>query len=169
MVRDGQGPRVIGLSLMLMLGLGGCAIHPYPHAAGVQAHVSPATVQAHPKSTRGARVRWGGLILSDHVGATRSTLTILAYPLDSAGRPRTGGLSEGRFQAVAPTYLDPIVFAPGHVLTIVGTVSGTRTGLIGQARYLYPRIHILKTHFWPQYRARRRSPWRFGLGIGIRL
>ena len=77
-------------------------------------------------------------------------------------------MPEGRFQAVAPGYLDPVLFARGRQVTVVGTVIGTRAGLIGEARYVYPRVQILATHLWRLYRPGRRH-WHFGFGIGIGL
>ncbi|MHB8254291.1 MAG: Slp family lipoprotein [Acidiferrobacter sp.] len=154
---------------LLILSLAGCANHPRPKAPHIDAKLSPRDVLAHPRATRGARVRWGGMVIGDNVGPVRSTLTILAYPLDEDGRPFLGRTDWGRFQAVAPGYLDPVLFAQGRLITVVGTVVGTRTGLVGQAHYLYPRVRILATHLWQFYRRRPRSHWRFGFGFGIGL
>ncbi len=157
------------LAAVVALGLAGCAVRPRPAAVHIDRHVDLGTVLAHPRRTRGARVRWGGLVVRDSVGPVHSTLTILAYPLGSNGRPRLRDLPEGRFQAVAPGYLDPMLFARGQLVTVVGTVIGTRVGRIGEARYVYPRVQILATHIWRLYYPPRRGHWHFGLGIGIGL
>ncbi|RCN58564.1 hypothetical protein C4900_01875 [Acidiferrobacter thiooxydans] len=156
------------LAACLVAGLAGCALRPRPEATHVDRRMDLQAVLAHPRRTRGARVRWGGMIVRDYVGPVHSTLTILAYPLNGRGRPRLSRMPEGRFQAVAPGYLDPILFARGQLVTVVGTVIGTKPGLIGQAHYIYPRVQILATHVWRLYRPRRRR-WRFGFGIGIGL
>ncbi len=153
---------------LLALSLAGCAVHPRPAATHIDRHMDLRAVLAHPQRTRGARVRWGGVVIRDNVGPVHSTLTVLAYPLRANGRPRLGAMPEGRFQAVAPGYLDPMLFARGRLVTVVGTVIGTRPGLIGQAHYLYPRIQLLASHVWHAYRPRRRR-WNFGFGIGIGL
>lgn len=152
---------------VLGLMLAGCAIHPRPRALQVDKRLRPQDVLAHPRANQGARVRWGGMVINDNVGPVRSTLTILAYPLSRRGRPLLQHSSLGRFQAVAAGYLDPAVFAQGRLITVVGSVVGTRTGLIGQAHYVYPRVHILKTHIWRFYRRSPRSHWAFGFGIGL--
>ncbi len=149
-------------------GLVGCALQPRPAATHIDRHMDLQAVLAHPRRTRGARVRWGGLIVQDTVGPAHSTLTVLAYPLNGQGRPRLSGIPQGRFQAVAPGYLDPILFARGRLVTVVGTVIGTKPGLIGQARYIYPRVQVLATHVWRLYRPRRHV-WHFGFGVGIGL
>ncbi len=153
---------------LLTLGLAGCATHPRPEAAHIDRHMGLRAVLAHPLRTRGARVRWGGVVVQDNVGPQHSTLTVLAYPLGASGRPRLRATPKGRFQAVAPGYLDPMLFARGRLVTIVGTVIGTRPGLIGEAHYVYPRVQLLSSHVWHAYRPRRRH-WNFGFGIGIGL
>ena len=157
------------LAVLVTLGLAGCASPPFPQALNINTKLSPQDVLAHPRATRGARVRWGGMVIAYNVGPVRSTLTILAYPLNNHGRPLLQRRPWGRFQAVASGYLDPILFAQGRLITVVGIVSGTRTGLVGQAQYVYPRLRILASHLWQLYRRRPRSHWNFGLGIGIRL
>lgn len=152
----------------MVVGLAGCALRPRPAATHIDRRMDLQAVLAHPRRTRGARVRWGGIIVQDTVGPAHSTLTVLAYPLNGQGRPRLRRIPEGRFQAVAPGYLDPILFARGRLVTVVGTVIGTKPGLIGQARYIYPRVQVLATHVWRLYRPRRRR-WRFGFGIGVGL
>lgn len=151
----------------LLLALGGCAVHPRPYAVHVDQRLRPADVVAHPKRTRGVHVRWGGMVIADHVGPVRSTLTVLAYPLTGRGRPLLRRTPWGRFQAVAPGYLDPVLFAQGRLVTVVGMTAGTRVGRVGGARYVYPRVHVLATHVWRLYRPRPRSHWNFGFGIGI--
>ncbi|HUW99021.1 MAG TPA: Slp family lipoprotein [Acidiferrobacter sp.] len=154
------------LAALIVLCFSGCASYPRPHAAHIERGLTPQAVLAHPRATHGARVRWGGIIMSDHHGPAHSTLIILAYPLNGDGRPQLRRAPLRRFQAVTPGYLDPILFAQGRLITVVGTVTGVRAGLIGQARYLYPRLQILKTQLWPQ-REPHRLHWTFGLGIGI--
>jgi len=155
------------LTALVALCLSGCASHPRPQALYIDTRLSPQDVLAHPRATLGVRVRWGGMVIGDTVGPVHSTLIILAYPLNDHGRPRLRQTPLGRFQATAPGYLDPILFARGRLITVVGTVAGTQTGFVGQARYLYPRLRILKTHLWPLYREQSRPHWSFGLGIGI--
>lgn len=153
----------------VVLNLTGCAWSPRPRAPHVDTHLRPQDVLAHPRKTRGARVRWGGIVIADAVGPVHSTLTFLAYPLSARGRPLLRRMPWGRVQAVAPGYLDPVLFAQGRLVTVVGTVSGVRPGQVGQARYLYPRLHILGSHIWHLYHRRRGPHWNFGLGIGVGL
>ncbi|MDA8390982.1 MAG: Slp/YeaY family lipoprotein [Gammaproteobacteria bacterium] len=159
--------------VVLGAALAGCAGEPLPQAARVDTAVTTQTVLTNPAAARGARVRWGGLVVRDTVGAAGSTLTILAYPLAPNGRPRLAEPPFGRFRAAARGYLDPMIYARGRLISVVGIVTGTTTGLIGQARYTYPEIRLVAAHLWRRYPggyARpyyRRPRWNFGLGIGF--
>lgn len=161
------------VALMAALAAGGCAATPRPRAANIDATLTPATVAAHPHATRGARVRWGGIIIRDHVGPRHSVLTVLAYPLAANGRPRQRRMPWGRFKVIASGYLDPILYGRGRSISVVGVVRGVTPGLIGEARYLYPDITLLSSHLWPVYDYRPRAPyprgprWSFGLGFGL--
>ena len=167
MPRFAHNRRSATFIVVLVLTLTGCAVHPRPRARRVETRLTPQDVLAHPRASQGARVRWGGMVIDDNVGPVHSTLTILAYPLNRRGRPRLQRASWGRFQALAPGYLDPAVFAQGRLVTVVGLVAGTKTGLIGQAPYVYPQVRILETHIWRFYRRSPRSHWAFGFGIGL--
>lgn len=156
-------------AILATLSLSACAEHPIPRAQRVDTKLTSADVLAHPRATHGARVRWGGMIISDRVGTIHSTLTILGYPLNGRGHPSLRRMPIGRFQAVAPGYLDPVLFAQGRLVTIVGTVGDIHVGHVGLASYPYPRLQIIATHVWRYRRLRRRSHWNFGLGIGVGL
>ncbi|MDA8360467.1 MAG: Slp family lipoprotein [Gammaproteobacteria bacterium] len=157
----------------LGVALGGCATQPLPRALHVNPAVTVQTVLAHPAATAGMRVRWGGTVVRDAAGATQSTLTILAYPLAPDGRPRLSRPPYGRFRAVIRGYLDPVICGRGRLISVVGIITGTTTGLIGQARYTYPEMRVLRTHLWQRHPSAFRRPytprtrWHFGLGIGF--
>jgi outer membrane lipoprotein len=53
-------------------------------------------------------------------------------------------------------------------VTVVGTVSETRDGKIGEARYVYPVLTATRVHLWPKESAQSSEPRvHFGIGIGI--
>ncbi|MHB1566581.1 MAG: Slp family lipoprotein [Acidiferrobacter sp.] len=155
------------------LALGGCAVTPRPRAVNINVHLTSPMVVAHPRATRGARVRWGGVIVHDRVGPQHSVLTVLAYPLSRRGRPHLRRMPWGRFKAIAPGYLDPMLYGRGQSVSIVGVVHGVTPGVIGKAHYIYPEIQLLSAHLWPLYGYRRRDlyprgpRWTFGLGFGF--
>ncbi len=167
-----MSPRALALAI-LGTALCGCAAQPRPPAPRIDTAVTVRAVLADPRATADARVRWGGVIVHDTVGKTRSTLTVLAFPLAEDGRPRLGKLPYGRFLAISPGYLDPMLYGRGRLVSIVGVVTGTEKGMIGQAPYIYPTIRLLAAHLWrarprpypgPYY---PRPQWNFGLGIGF--
>ena len=159
-----------GAALALGALLAGCAVQPSPEAAGVNAGITVETARAHPQTATGTRVRWGGVILHDAVSAHGSTLTVLAYPLAADGRPRLGQTPYGRFLARSDHFLDPDLYIRGRRISLVGMISGTTTGRIGQARYLYPVLQVQAIRLWRP--ALRPQPslahprWHFSLGFG---
>lgn len=155
------------LFVVSVLALAGCALHPRPQAPNVNTRLTLAEALAHPHRTIGVRVRWGGMILRDTVGAHGNTLTVLAYPLTRGGRPRLSKTAWGRFQAHTKHYLDPIMYARGRLITIVGTLNGTSSGYVGQARYIFAQVALQASHVWRFYRRHRRSHWQLSLGVGM--
>jgi outer membrane lipoprotein len=113
-------------------------------------------------------VAWGGLIAAAKNLKDKSELEVVAYPLDSRNAPDNSAKPTGRFIVVQPGYLETADFAPGRLITVVGTVTETRTGTVGEARYVYPVVVASKLQLWPRpYRDRRDSNIHFGIGIGI--
>jgi outer membrane lipoprotein len=93
-------------------------------------------------------------------------IEVLAYPLDSDGRPKTGDTAQGRFILERSGYLEPSNYAEGRQVTVVGTVSGTRTGRVGEADYVFPVVSARQLHLWSQERGFGGSSTFFGIGVG---
>lgn len=93
-------------------------------------------------------VRWGGSIVAIANTDQGSTLEVVARPLDRAGRPIHNDRSEGRFQADYAGFLDPEIYTSGRDVTILGPLSGTRQGLIGETRYTFPVVSVEALRYW---------------------
>jgi outer membrane lipoprotein len=91
---------------------------------------------------------------------------VLAYPLYGDGSPNRDLAATGRFLAVYRSYLEPLDYAAGRLLTVVGTVSGLRADTVGQAGYRLPVIQAEQLYLWPKHH-RNASDTLFGIGIGI--
>ncbi|MHB8743734.1 MAG: Slp family lipoprotein [Sulfuricaulis sp.] len=113
-------------------------------------------------------VAWGGLIIASKNLEDKSELELVGYPLDSEHRPNHDARSIGRFLVIQPGYLETADFAPGRLITVVGTVMETRTDAVGQTKYVYPVVIASKLHLWPKLsRGGDDSTFHFGLGVGI--
>ena len=146
--------------------LGGCAT-PYD-IGNADPRITPTEAAKDVSGMLNHTVAWGGLIANAKNLKDKSELEVVAYPLDSQNAPDSNAKPTGRFIVVQSGYLETADFAPGRLITVVGTVTETRTGTVGEAKYVYPVVVANKLQLWPRpYRDRRDSNIHFGIGIGI--
>lgn len=163
------GPCILSrltLPLALLLLLGACASGPAFDTGGVDHALTPRDVVARPQHATGKQVHWGGLILSTTNLKDRTRIEVLAYPLDARSRPRGEGEPTGRFMLEKAGYLEPATYAEGRQVTLVGTVTGTRSGRVGESDYVYPLIDARQLHLWPRGRNGVRVGGYIGFGTG---
>jgi outer membrane lipoprotein len=140
------------LLLALLLLLTACASGPAFDTGGVDHVLTPRDVAARPQLATGKHVQWGGLILSTTNLQDRTRVEVLAYPLDARARPHSEGEPTGRFILEQDGYLEPATYTEGRQVTVVGTVTGTRSGRVGESDYVYPLIDARHLHLWPRGR-----------------
>lgn len=148
--------------LLLLLGglLAACAAAPTFDTRGVEAGLTPRLASGLGEQAAGRRVQWGGLIVRARNLEDRTRLEVLAFPLRHNARPKRDAPAQGRFLADFPGYLETADFAPGRVLTLVGTVAAVQRGRVDQAPYTYPVVAADQLYLWPAAR---------GDGIGVHL
>ncbi len=113
-------------------------------------------------------VAWGGAIAAAKNLKDKTELEVVAYPLDSTHRPNPEAQPTGRFIVIQGGYLETADYAPGRLITVVGTVSETRQGTVGEAAYVYPIVAADKLQLWPKPTSEAREPrFHFGVGVGI--
>lgn len=160
---------VIRYPLVALLGLvllAGCAAGPRFELAGVDTALTPREAIGDIERYRGRKVQWGGVIVSSHNLKDATQLEVLAYPLTDEGRPKTDEEARGRFLAMYPGYLETVDFAPGRLITIVGTLKGTRTGTVGEMPYTYPVVQMEQRRLWNAAEPRTNPRFHFGIGVG---
>lgn len=151
--------RVLFVSVLGTLALGGCATIPQP----LQGNYAPVSLDSARNGTASsAPVRWGGQIIQTEPREQQTCFYILAEQLDSQARPERGdeqGL--GRFVACKQGFYDPEVFAKGREVTVTGTLDGTVQHKIGEYDYTYPRVAANTVYLWPKrpIYVERPDPW----------
>lgn len=139
--------RLAFVSLLLILGA--CATNvPEAIREAPPGNFSLSEVQRDVAAHIGQRVRWGGRIAAVDNRAKETWLDIVAQPLDSDGRPRTGDASLGRFLARVTGFLDPAVYAKGRLVTVAGPVEGALTRPIGEYPYRYIVVKADTVKLW---------------------
>jgi outer membrane lipoprotein len=152
------------ISILLMLS--GCAT---PLDVGsADSSVTPREAAQNVSLVKDRKVAWGGTVVNGKNLANNTQFEVLAYPLDSSNRPKTDAGPLGRFIVVHPGYLETADYAPGRSITVVGPVTETRTGKVGEAEYTYPVVAADRVHLWPPISQAQPEPRiHFGIGIGI--
>lgn len=108
-------------------------------------------VRAEPERFKGTSVRWGGVIAAVDNRAEETVIQVVAKDLENSGRPRDTLLSDGRFMARMKGFFDPVVYAPGELLTVVGPVEGVETAKIGEHSYTFPVVRVEQYFLWEPY------------------
>lgn len=151
-------------ALILLAGLvAGCASH-IPPSIREAPPGNPALseARAYPERFQGSTVRWGGTIAGVENTADGTEVEVVARELEGYGRPLEGDRSEGRFIARFPGFLDPMIYSPGRLLTVTGSVTGMEARTIEEYSYRYPVVAAKSHHLWPElpaYRHRYYDPW----------
>lgn len=95
----------------------------------------------------GQESRFGGRVIGVRNEADKTRLEIVSLPLDSAARPRLDSPSEGRFIAYVNRFLEPVDFQ-NRLVTVVGPITGTEPGAIGDRPYRYVVVDVQGYQRW---------------------
>ncbi|MBW3694480.1 Slp family lipoprotein [Vibrio sp. T187] len=93
-------------------------------------------------------VRLGGVIASVQNLDDKTRIEVVNLPIDSNGKPDLDAEPKGRFVAYISGYAEPVSFAKGRMLTIVGTTAMPETGLVGEYEYTFPVMNAYGQRLW---------------------
>ena len=128
-----------------LLALGGCAS---PSPPGPASTLSVAEARRAPPEEP-AEVRWGGTIAEvRNTAAGDTVLEVVSRPLRRGGRPIRNDVTEGRFLAEVPEFLDPEIVKRGRDITVTGRVGESREGRIGETDYRFPVVQVRDYRYW---------------------
>lgn len=148
--------------------LAACAQSPVAPDGMTVAAIGPAHVLAE-EGHEGSQVVWGGRIVSVRNMAGHSELTVISLPLDRGDRPRVNAEPGVRFMVIEDGFIEPMQFAPGRFVTVLGRVEGIAEHQVGEYLYDHPLIQAETLHLWPLDQTEWRTSPRFNIGVGIRL
>lgn len=144
----------------------GCAVGiSQPSRSKVTYTGSFSALQKTPDLYKGEVIMLGGRIIETKTSSPLSELTVLQLALDSSGRPVNSDQSEGRFIVQAQQALDPAIYQKDMLLTVVGTLKGSKVLSIGSYEYAYPLVELIEMKLWPKG-MRTRPAVHFGIGVG---
>ena len=163
------GARAVTLAgaLVAALTLGACASTPIDlDERGARPEPVVAAQVAGDASLARGTVLWGGTIIGTANLDSGSQLEVLAHPLDRTQRPQVALPSQGRFIVASDDYLEPLDYAEGRQVTVLGTLDGLDEASVGEARRELPVVRATDLHLWRGDGARGRTGLSFGIGIG---
>ncbi|OIP66391.1 MAG: hypothetical protein COT35_03375 [Nitrospirae bacterium CG08_land_8_20_14_0_20_52_24] len=111
----------------------------------------------------GVTVAWGGYIQEVSNIPEGTYIEVIESPLDSGNRPEDLDQTRGRFLIGYPGYAEPVRYAKGRAITVVGEVQGYQERPLGEIRYGYPVIHRLYDRLWDP---KTTSDIHLGIGVG---
>jgi len=156
---------IVTLSLLTLL-ISACATTPEFNLQNVDRNISPAQSVTQFAQYHGKKMLWGGTILNSTNTKQGTQFEILAYPLDGDMRPQSSAPTLGRFLANVPLYLETADYAPGRLITMIGELTTTQKGKIGEAEYTYPVLQIDQHYLWPREDERPvDTSVHFGIGV----
>lgn len=135
------------------LSLGGCAMVPEPIQIAENTPLVPfEQIIQNPEAVAavGEKARWAGRIVGVQNKAEVSEIEVIFFPSASNGKPQTSEESGGRFKALVPGFVDPLVFEKDRLITIVGEVAPSESGIIGEQNYTYPTLSAVGYFMWKQ-------------------
>lgn len=138
------------VSLSLFLTVYGCAPAISPGVKkSINQGLSFQRVKKNPDLYKGARVLWGGKIVSTNYREDGTLIEMIQIPLDMFDKPvGTISLSKGRFLILSEWFLDSEVYKKGKELTVAGIIKGAEVKKIGEFKYAFPVIEPIEIKLW---------------------
>ncbi|CAM2777306.1 Slp family lipoprotein [Vibrio rarus] len=93
-------------------------------------------------------VRLGGVIAKVSNLQHKTRLELVNLPIGKDGKPDINVEPQGRFIAYVDGFIDPLTFAEGRLVTVLGQPNGNETGKVGEFDYRFPVLQVTGYHLW---------------------
>lgn len=93
------------------------------------------------------QVRLGGRVLNVINHNNETLFEVAVLPLDKSARPEIGSAYQGRIMVRAAKFIEPLTLKD-HLVTVLGTVTGSTTGKVGQADYNFVTLQAIGYQIW---------------------
>lgn len=94
--------------------------------------------------------RWGGSIASIDNRSDSTVIDVVAFKLNSRGKPVVGDESQGRFRVYIQGFLDPAIYQPGRAITALGQVVAAERVMVGDYPLNHASLHGKELYLWPE-------------------
>ena len=135
--------RTIAAILSTMLFLSGCAhVMSEANLKFADQSIRYNDLNAKPEAFAGKTLLLGGIIAGVRGSDDVIMLEVAQLELFKNGVPNEDSRSAGRFLAISTELIDPVVYQPGKLVTIIGEVKGKKIEKIDGVDYPYPLIAV---------------------------
>ena len=107
-----------------------------------------------PESYQSRTIMVGGVIIETRNDKDGTSIKVLQTSLDMEKRPAHRDRSQGRFLIRYAGFLDPVIYAKGRDITVVGDIVGEEIHPLGDIQYGYPVIRVREIYLW-----KKREPY----------
>ena len=137
------------ISLLACLALSGCVSIPQDiqGSNSLLSGVSYQDIRQDISRFNGQEVRLGGKVLNVVNSQNETSFEVAVLPLDSSARPELGTAFQGRIIVKANRFIEPLTLKD-HLVTVLGTVTGTTNGKVGEADYQYLTLSLQGYQVW---------------------
>lgn len=142
-----------GCTLALAIVLAGCATYPDVVRVSDESMLVSYAAVTQGKVQQGT-ARWSGVIAKVQNNASNTRLEIVYFPASAGGRPQVSDQTPGRFVAYVKGFVDPLVYAQGKQITVLGALAAPEAGKVEQYQYLFPVIQDAAVYLWPKKQER---------------
>lgn len=160
-------------SVFILLFLAGCASGPIKPETELTdltvKEIRAGIVDRQTNELPSGNVIWGGVILNTQNLEKGSQIEVMAYPLDRRQRPMVAKEPHGRFLVSYESFLEPLDYTEGRVISLSGEIAGITDGTIGQATYRYPTVVATDLHLWREDELHIKPRILFGFGVNLEL
>ena len=146
--------------------LGGCVASPFEARQTAVVELDVDRALAEPDRV-GATVIWGGRVVGIVNTGEFTELEVLALPLKSGDRPDRNADGSTRFVIRHAGYLEPMTFAPGRFVTVLGRFVGIESRSVGAFPLRHPVVHSEQLELWPIDPNSSRANVHFGFGVRL--
>jgi outer membrane lipoprotein len=159
--------RALLLLIVITLCMSGCAqVISDQSLRLVDRRISFVELRQDPERHMGKYFLLGGGIAAVNNTSEGGELEMVQFRTDESGNIISTADSGGRFIARSAGFLDPALYRPGLLVTLVGEVQGKTTMRLGELNYSYPVLAIREIHLWKPEEAAAPPAFHFGIGIG---
>ncbi len=93
-------------------------------------------------------IRLGGVIAAISNASGRARLELVNLPIQANGKPDIRHEPHGRFVVYIDAFLDPVTYAPGRLLSVVGNGTGREVISVDKTELEVPAMLASGWHLW---------------------